>query len=319
MTRFVAKRILFIVPILIGVSVIVFALLQLAPGSPIDALVGQYATKAQRLAAEQELGYNRPLPLQYLTWLGNALRGNLGTSVSSQLSVSSTLKPAMINTAILALFAGLLALFGGVTLGSVAVMSKHRRLRSAASTVAAVFASIPQYALALILLAFISQKITWFPVTGMHYPSSPNSFPDLLRHLILPGVAASLVPMGTISRMFRSSLSDVLAQPFVETLRARGFSSARDLRHLIHNALPPLVTIFGIQFSYLLGGVLFVEVVFSWPGIGQVLYLAITQKNYPVILGGVLYTTAAFVVGNLLVDIANAALDPRVRERAVLA
>ncbi|WP_432826320.1 ABC transporter permease [Dactylosporangium sp. CA-092794] len=315
MIGYLSRRVALALPILLGVSLLVFALLQLAPGSPVDSLVGPYATTEDKAELSAALGLDRPLPLQYLSWLGDVLRGDLGQSISKQTPVAGLLLPALLNTLLLAAFAAAVAILLGAGVGVLWARTRHPWVRHLAEGIATTASAMPQYVLGLGLVALAAQVLTWFPVSGKSSPSGAGAggAGDVLRHLILPGFTASLVMLGIVARMVRVSLADVLAQPWVQTMTARGLRPRRVLRHTVRNALPPVLTIVGLQFGYLVGGVLFVEIIFSWPGLGTRLYEAISARDYPVIEGGVLLGAAGFVLINILVDLASAAIDPRLR------
>jgi peptide/nickel transport system permease protein len=173
--------------------------------------------------------------------------------------------------------------------------------------------STPQYSIALVLLIVLSVTFPLLPSSGMYDAVGTNGVDDLLRHLIMPAIAAALAPMGIIARMFRAALLDVMGQDFIESLRARGLSELAVIRHAIHNTVPPLLTITGLQVGYLLGGVVFVETIFSWPGVGQLVFDSIARRDLPVIQAGVLISALAFVLVNVFVDTSHALIDPRVR------
>jgi peptide/nickel transport system permease protein len=309
MTRFLTRRLLLAVPILIGVSVLVFVLLQLAPGSPVDALVGPYTTSVDRDDLIEKLGFDRPWPAQYATWLGQVLQGDLGVSISKQTPVLDLLWPAFLNTLQLAVSAALIAVVLGVALGALAARARSVRVQKAAEVLATVISSVPQYSLALVLIAFVSLRTGWFPPSGI----GTEGLGSMVSHLVLPAVTSSLVMMGIVARMTRSTVTDVMAQPWVETMRARGMSSVQVARHVARNSASPVITVIGLQLGYLIGGVLFVEIVFAWPGLGLQIYNAIGARDYPIIQGGVLIGAVGFVLMNLVVDALNAWLDPRVR------
>jgi peptide/nickel transport system permease protein len=307
--RFLVRRLALAVPILVGVTVLVFALLQLAPGSPVDALTGPYTTPAERAALIDRLGLDEPWPLQYLSWLGGVLRGDLGTSIAKQTPVATLLVPALLNTLQLALAAAVIAVVVGVPVGALAARARRRWAQRAADAVATIVSSVPQYALALVLIAYVSLRMGLFPPSGI----GVAGVGDMISHLVLPAVTSSLVMMGIVARITRSAVLDAMAEPWVETLRARGFAGPRIARHVARNVAAPIVTVIGLQLGYLIGGVLFVEIVFAWPGLGLQIYNAIGTRDYAVIQGGVLLGALGFVLVNLAVDAVNAALSPRVR------
>jgi peptide/nickel transport system permease protein len=311
MTRFLARRLMLSVPILIGASIVVFITIKLIPGNPVAALLGPNATPQARAALSSRLGLNDPLPIQYLHWLWAVLHGNLGDSISLQQGAGGLALTAFGNTMILVIAALLIALIGGVALGVVVALRPRSIIGRAVSSSTLFLISAPQYSVALLFVVF-AVRTGAFPTGGMH-STGASSVGDLLSHLVLPAVAAALAPMGIVARMFSVSLAEILEQEFVSSMWARGLRQTAVLRHAIHNAVPSLLTITGLQVGYLLGGVLFVETIFNWPGIGQQLYQAISARDQPLIEAGVLFTAVALVLTNVLVDTIHAYVDPRVR------
>ncbi|MCU7822015.1 ABC transporter permease [Kitasatospora sp. DSM 101779] len=313
MTGFLLRRLLLAVPTLLGVTVVVFATVALVPGDPVAAFLGPGAPPEARAELSARLGLDRPLPLRYLSWLRHALGGDLGTSIADQRPVGGLLLPAIGQTLVLTAAAFLLVLVGGVLLGAVGALRPPGplgRLSGAATTLAV---SAPQYSVALVLIAVVAVRLRWLPAGGTHDVFGDGGFADLARHLVLPAVAAALVPLGLTARVFRAALGSVLAGDLADGLRARGLSRAAVLRHCAHNASPALLAIGGLQLAYLLEGVVFVETLFARPGLGRLLYDALAARDLPLVQGGVLVVAAAFVGVNLLVDTAHAAVDPRTR------
>lgn len=312
MLIFVVRRILLTVPILFGVSLVVFGTIKIIPGDPLAALLGPTSTPEARAALSERLGLDDPLPLQYLTWLGNVVQGDLGVSVARQTGVLGIVADAFWNTLILTAFAATVAVVLGVGLGAVAALRRGKLSAVINNALALFFISTPQYTIGLLLIIYLGVGLAWFPISGM-YSSGGGGLLDLLWHLILPGVTAALVPAGIIARMFRSTVLDVMSMDFIDAYRARGLSELRIIGHAFHNTLPTLLTVAGLQVGYLLGGVIFVETVFAWPGVGLLVFDSIAKRDLAVIQAGVMISALAFVVINLLVDISHAVLDPRAR------
>ncbi|MEU9040621.1 MULTISPECIES: ABC transporter permease [unclassified Kitasatospora] len=313
MTRFLVRRLLLAVPTLLGVTAVVFATVALVPGDPVAAFLGPGAPPEARRVLTERLGLDQPLPVRYADWLGHALTGDLGTSISGQRPVAGLLLPALGQTLTLTAAAFLLVLVGGVALGALGAVRPRGpggRISGALSTLAV---SAPQYSVALLLIAVFAVGLRWLPAGGTHDAFGSGGPADLARHLVLPAVAAALVPLGLTARVFRASLGTVLAGELADSLRARGLRPAAVLRHCVHNASPALLTIGGLQLAYLLEGVVFVETLFAWPGVGRLLYDALTARDLPLVQGGVLVVAVAFVGVNILVDAGHAAIDPRVR------
>jgi peptide/nickel transport system permease protein len=311
-TRYIARRILYVLPILLGVSLVVFFTIKLLPGDPVASLLGPNSTPEDRAQLISQYGLDKPLVQQYATWLGNITHGDLGRSIARQTDAAPVVTSALNNTLILAGAAFTIALIGGLALGYLGAVRRGKRSATAASGVSVVALSMPQYSVGLIFMIWFGVQTAWFPTGGIHSPGS-TGVGDLLHHLFLPALTAALVPMGILARMFRSALLDAMSQDWVEALRARGLPKRRVMRHVWHNALPSVLTIAGLQFGYLLSGVVFVETVFSWPGIGLLVFDSISQRDVTVIQAGVLLSALAFVLVNVAVDVAHAFLDPRVR------
>jgi len=309
--RFLARRLAYAVPVVFGVCLTVFITTKLIPGSAVDALLGPGATADQRAALVHSLGLDRSIPVQFLTWLEHVLRGDFGTSISRQQPVLGLITSAFGYTLILTAGASVVAFGGGAilgTLGAVRPKSIFGRLSGAASTAAI---SAPQICVALALIVGLAIYGP-FPTGGIHNTGQVG-FGDLMWHLVLPALAAGIPPMGVAAQLFRTELSSVLASPLIESLRARGFTPRRVLVHALHNTVPGILTIFGLQFAYLIGGVVLVEVIFSWPGSGNLIVQAISSRDVPVIEAGVLLSATALVVVNLCVDVLRMLIDRRVR------
>lgn len=313
MIRFLLRRLGLAIPTLIGVSIVIFVTIRIVPGDPVASLLGPTGSPEARARLTTELGLDAPIPVQYVKWVGNVVQGDLGRSIAKQTDAFGYVWEAFRNTITLSLFAALIAIVGGIGLGILAA-TRRGKLASGFSTAVSLFSiSAPQYSVGLILIVYLSSGRGWFPSGGMRDPTGTTGFGDLLHHLWLPGISAALVPLGIIARMVRSSMLDALAADFVESLRARGLPEWKIRWHAFHNALPSILTITGLQVGYLLGGVIFVEIVFSWPGLGLVVFQSISQRDLPVIQAGVLISALAFVVINLAVDAVHGVLDPRVR------
>jgi peptide/nickel transport system permease protein len=311
MLRFLTRRLLLAIPILIGVSIVVFITIKLIPGDPVAALLGTNSTPQMRAELTSRLGLNDPFPVQYVHWLWAVLHGNLGNSISLQSGAGSLALTAFGNTMILVIAALIVAMVGGVILGVIIAHRPNGLLSRGVSSFSLGLLAAPQYSVALLLVVF-AVRTGALPTGGMH--STGNSgFGDTLQHLVLPAIAAALAPMGIVARMFSVSLTEVMEQEFISSMRARGLRQFALLKHAMHNAVPSLLTITGLQFGYLLGGALFVETIFAWPGIGQQLYQAISSRDEPLIEAGVLFTAVALVLVNVIVDSLHAYVDPRVR------
>lgn len=313
MRRYLLRRALLVVPILLGVSIVVFFTLKLLPGDPVSSLLGPTATAEDRTELTAQYGLDKPLLEQYFTWLGNVARGDLGRSIARQTDVTPMVTDALGNTLVLTAAAFLIAIVGGLVLGAVGAFRRGKPSAVLASAVSVFSLSAPQYSVGLILLIYFGVQTAWFPTGGMYTAGSPETLSDLADHVVLPAVAAALVPMGILARMFRAALLDAQSQDWVDALRARGIPRKRVLLHVVHNSAPSVLTVADLQFGYLLSGVVFVETIFSWPGLGLLVFQSISQRDVSVIQAGVLLSALAFVLANLVVDVVHGFVDPRIQ------
>jgi peptide/nickel transport system permease protein len=311
--KFFVRRVLAIIPIVFGVTVVVFLTLKLIPGDPASALLGTSATPAQRRQLIADLGLDQSIVVQFYHWFVNVLQGDLGTSILRQQPVGPMVMDAFWNTMILAIGASVIAIVGGLLIGGTSALWPRKPIGRCCTWIATGAVSTPQYSIGLGLIIVFAVNWPILPASGMYSSTGGHDPADLLQHLILPAIAAGLAPMGIVARVFRSSLAEVMHAEFVESYRARGLTSRSVLNHAVHNTMPALLTISGLQFGYLISGVVFVETIFSWPGLGLLVYNAISQRDYPVIQAGVLVFAIALVLINVIVDTAHAAIDPRVR------
>jgi peptide/nickel transport system permease protein len=302
------------VPILFGISVFVFFMMHLAPGDVTDALLGPMATENAKAKLREAMGLDRPLVVQYASWIGNILQGDFGVSVHTKRLVSEVVLPRFVNTVILALGSLVLALSVGFFVGMFAAARSFSAFDRISMSITLVIGSTPPYWLALILVLAFSLELRWFPATGMTSIIGDGGALDIAHHLVLPAIATAAAPAAIITRMVRSSMLEVLSQNYIRVARAKGIAWRVILwRHALRNALPPIATISGLQLGFLLGGALFTEVVFAWPGLGNQLYYSIVARDVPVVQAAVLVIALAFVLVNLAIDILNAFLDPRLR------
>ena len=314
---FVAGRLLAAVPVLFGVSVVVFLLLHFAPGDVASVLAGPMASEAIKQAIRESLGLDQPLPVQFLKWLGNLVHGDFGTSLVYKRPVAEFIFGKYFNTALMAVSAALLACVIGISIGTFAASKSHSLFDRVTMAITMVIGSTPLFWLGLILVLLFA--LTWrvFPATGMTSPIDGGGFVDVARHLVLPAVAAAMPSSAIISRTARSCMIDVLGQNYIRVARAKGLRRTLILRkHAFRNALPPIATVCGLELAFLLTGVFFVEVVFAWPGLGNALYYAIIAHDIPTVQASVLLIALSFVVINLAVDVLNAHLDPRIKVSA---
>ena len=315
MIQLTTRRLAMAILILFGVSVVIFLLMNILPGDPVAALLGPDASNADRLALRHNLGLDKPLPIQYVDWLGRTLTGNLGYSPYRRAEVLSLLSQAWGNTAVLAGFSAAFGLILGVALGFWAGVRRGKIADKVISTVGMAGLSVPSFFVAIILLTFFAAKWRWLPAGGTAVSGGfgQGGITEFVRHLIMPVVAGSLVTLAITARVTRASIVETYQADFVETLRAKGLTGTQILRHVFKNALSPVLTTSGLQIGYLLGGSVLIETIFQWPGIGLLLYNAIEARDLIVVEGSTLVIAGTFVIINLLVDLLQAVIDPRQR------
>jgi peptide/nickel transport system permease protein len=315
MHLYVLRRLLYTIPIIIGVSLVCFSFIHLAPGDPISAVLPENASADVVAQVKAEYGFDKPLPVQYLIWLRNVLGGDFGTSIMTRRPVASEVAPAVSNTALLAISAIALSFVLGTSLGLLAGFSE-RRVTDRSVTAFAVFGiSVPHYWLGMVMVAIFAVHFRALPATGIGPAGTSllNFGPDDLKHLVLPAVTLAMIPTGIIARSVRATVAEVRRQEFVQTLKGKGLRRPRIFLHVVKNAAPPTLAIMGLQFAQLLGGSILVETVFAWPGTGFLLNAAITTRDLPLLQGTVIVLAGFFVLTNLVVDIVQTMLDPRVR------
>ena len=317
---------------LIGVSIIVFFMVRAIPGDPAQIMLGQTATPSQVAQIRDQMGLNEPLPVQYLVFVGDAVRGDLGNSIVTGRPVTAELLERFPATFELTAFAMLIAVLVGVPVGVISAVKQYSLLDKAASVFALTGISMPIFWLAMILIVIFGVNLQLLPFPGRLGPTTAITsitglvlvdslltlnfagFWDGLLHLIMPAIALGTIPMAMIMRMTRSSMLEVMGEDYVRTARAKGVAPWRVVtKHSLRNALLPTVTVIGLLVGLLMGGSIITETIFSWPGVGQIAYESISRRDYAMIQGVVLYGAALFVLLNLLVDILYAVLDPRVR------
>jgi peptide/nickel transport system permease protein len=311
MLIYAGRRLLQAIPILFGVSLVIFGLVHIAPGNPIDMLMPPEAAPEVIAQMKAAYGFDKPLYIQYLLWLGRALTGDFGLSVFNSTPVLGQLMTALGNTLVLALLAALLGFSLGIVMGLVAPLNHGLWPDKLLSAITTAGVSLPHYWFAIVLVLFFAVFHDWLPAQGMGDDGLPLW--QRLDHLVLPVITLSMIPMGVIGRLVRATVLEILGQEFVGALSAKGLTRGPVLRHIVKNAAPPVLALMGLQFGYLLGGSILIETVFNWPGTGNLLNLAIFRRDIPVLQATILVLASFFVVLNLLVDIAQAAIDPRIR------
>lgn len=314
MGGYLVRRIISVIPILIGVSFLVFSIVHLIPGDPAVKVLGQAATEEAVAKLRSDLGLDKPFLIQYGIWLLSVFQGDFGTSIAMRIPVSDVLMPKLINTLILTAGSLVICIIGGILIGLMAGLKQYSWFDRVSMFMAQLGANIPVFWLAIMLMWIFSLKLGWLPSSGMYDLRNEGALMSLFVHLILPSIAAATVSLAVIARLTRSSIIDVLHADYIKTFRANGLPEWKIItKHAFRNILSPLINMTGMQVGYLLGGALFVEVVFSWPGIGSQLYSSITGQDIPMVQAGVLFIATSFVLVNLLNDLIIALLNPRLR------
>ena len=305
MLQFIGKRLLASIPVLWGVTTLVFLAIHLLPGDPAELMLAESGASAESIAyLRTQLGLDDPLYIQYGRFLLNTLRGDLGRSIFTNRPILQTILEQLTSTIELALAAMLVAIALGTGLGILAALNHNSWLDNACMAVAVAGVSVPIFWSGLLLILLFSSTLHWLPATGQ----------GSLRHLLMPAVVLGFASSGTIARLVRSSLLEVLYKEYITTARAKGLSERLILtHHALKNALIPVITVVGLQFGFLLGGAVVTETVFSRQGIGRLIVDAILWKDFPLVQGGVLLAAVTYTLLNLLVDISYAFADPRIR------
>lgn len=332
MGQYAIRRLLALIPVLLGVSIVVFGLIRMIPGDPVIVMLGERARPADIERVREEMGFNRPIVVQYLEWMGHIVRGDLGTSIINRTAVMDELKYRLSATVEMILVGMIIGLIVGVSIGILSALRRNSWIDLTATAGALLGVSMPIYWLALILVYALAVNRHIFPPsarldvslnvirrTGFMLIDTLlmgdfSLFLNALWHLILPSFVLSTVIMPILARLTRASMLEVMRQDYVRTAEAKGLQRRVVIvRHALKNALLPIVTVVGLQLGGLLGGALLTETIFSWPGMGLWTYRAILSRDYPIVQGAVLVSATIYVVVNLLVDISYAYLDPRIR------
>jgi peptide/nickel transport system permease protein len=306
--------------VVLGVVTLTFILLHLAPGDPVRRLLGPAATEAQIEAARHGLGLDRPLLSQYADWLGRTARGDFGTSIAQGRPAAALLAEAWPATALLVVLSIALSWLGGIAIGALQANTRRRALDSTASTVTVALNAMPGYWLGLALVMVFTYRLRWLPAYGAagldaEFLSGPARLLDRLRHLALPLATLSLIGIGGAARFSRAAMRELRDAPFLLAARARGLTERRVVvRHQLRNALVPVVTLLGLSLPAIFSGAVFVEAIFAWPGVGQVLVQAVQARDYPVVMAAATISAVLVVGGNLLAEFLVTVVDPRVRE-----
>lgn len=304
MHKYILRRLLLLIPVMLGVSFVVFTIMFFTPGDPAKILLGERAPEAEVQALRQQMGLDDPFFVQYGRFIFNALRGDLGRSLTTRRPAAQELWARFPATLQLAAAGVLVAVLMGIPIGIISATRQYSLFDGASMVLALIGVSMPNFWQGIMMVLLFSIVLRWFPSSGY----------GTFRHLIMPALTIGTSSAATITRMTRSSMLEVVRQDYIRTARAKGLSERVVInRHALKNALIPIVTVVGLQFGYLLGGAVLTETIFSWPGVGRLMVDAIRQRDYTVVQGGVLLLALTFSIVNLLVDILYAYIDPRIK------
>lgn len=313
MLKYILKKILLAIPVLLGITILDFLLMNLA-GSPIDMMTGPKMTEAMKAMRAAAWGLDQPLWKQYLGWLGEIFRGNLGYSYKTFQPVTEMIASHIAPTLLLMGSSLLLGLIIAVPAGIYSAVHRYQKRDYALVTTSFVFSSVPSFFMALLMIYLFTVKLGWLPSSGMITPGSDGGAGDVLRHLIMPMLVLGVSMAGNDIRYIRSSVLEILEMDYLRTARAKGIGRFLTInKHALRNALLPIITMIGMQIPMLFGGAVIIEQVFSWPGLGLITMSAITNRDFPVIMGVCLLSAVVVLVANLLTDIAYALVDPTIK------
>jgi peptide/nickel transport system permease protein len=306
MLRYILKRLLFAIPVILGVTLIAFLILYLTPGDPVDIMLGSRATPEAKAALRAQLGLDKPIPVQYGIWLSNIARGDFGKSLISKQPVVKSIADRLPYTLALTLTALLLSVIVGIPVGVLAAIKQNSVVDHVSMGAAMFFYSVPNFWLGLMLMLIFSLTLQWLPVSGAYEWKS----------LILPALALGLPQIGSIARLMRAETLEVKREEYVLTARAKGVSEwIVTFKHILRNAAIPVIVVLFLALPWLIGGSVVIETIFAWPGMGQLMYQAILQKDFPVIQALLLIIAFLTVAFNLMGDVVAGLMDPRIRVR----
>ncbi|HBG97935.1 MAG TPA: glutathione ABC transporter permease GsiC [Rhodobacteraceae bacterium] len=311
---YILKRLLSAIPVLLGITVIVFLIMALIPGDPATAILGSYATPENVEKLNRDLGLDKPLVQRYFIWLGNMLQGDFGRSFSLNRPVLDEIVERFNATLILAGTAFVLASLLGILAGVVSAARQYGFADKLITFTVLIGISIPSFFLGMMMILIFAVNLRWLPVSGMYAIYGGGDLPDLLRHLIMPATALAVVATGVIARMARSAMLEVLRQDYIRTARAKGVPERRViLAHALKAAMVSIIPVLGLQAGFVLSGAVYIEIVFQWPGVGRMLVDAILKRDILLVQGGVVFVAACYVLFNIAVDVAQSLLDPRIK------
>ena len=314
MAGYILKRLLSAIPVLLGISVIVFLIMAMIPGDPATAILGSYATPENVEKLNRDLGLDQGLVARYFIWLGNMLQGDFGRSFALNRPVLDEVLERFNATLILAGTSFVICSLLGVAAGVVSAARQYGFADKAITFVVLLGISIPSFFLGMMMILLFAVNLRWFPVSGMWPIYGTRDIWALLDHLVMPALALAVVATGVIARLSRSAMLEVLRQDFIRTARAKGVREGRVIwGHALRAAMVSIIPVLGIQAGFVLSGAVYIELVFQWPGVGRMLVDAILKRDILLVQGGVVFVAACYVLFNIAVDVAQSLLDPRIK------
>jgi peptide/nickel transport system permease protein len=314
MGGYILKRLVSAIPVLLGITIIVFLIMSLIPGDPATAILGSYATPENVEKLNQDLGLDKPMVQRYGIWLGNMLTGDFGRSYSLNRPVLDEILERFNATLILAGTSFVLCSVLGMLAGVISAARQYGLADKAITFVVLIGISVPSFFLGMMMILLFAVKLRWLPVSGMYAIYGGGDLPDLLDHLIMPALALAAVATGVIARLSRSAMLEVLRQDYIRTARAKGVPERRVIMgHALRAAMVSIIPVLGIQAGFVLSGAIYIEIVFQWPGVGRMLVDAILKRDLLLVQGGVVFVAACYVLFNIAVDVAQSLLDPRIK------
>ncbi|MDP7150059.1 MAG: ABC transporter permease [Paracoccaceae bacterium] len=314
MAGYILKRLISAIPVLFGISIIVFFIMAMIPGDPATAILGSYATPENVEKLNRDLGLDKPMVQRYFIWLGNMLQGDFGRSFSLNRAVLDEVLDRFGATLVLAGTSFVLCSLLGIAAGVVSAARQYGLADKAITFAVLLGISIPSFFLGMMMILIFAVKLRWFPVSGMWPIYGARDLPALINHLTLPALALAVVATGVIARLSRSAMLEVLRQDFIRTARAKGVHERSVIwRHALRAAMVSIIPVLGVQAGFVLSGAVYIEMVFQWPGVGRMLVDAILKRDILLVQGGVVFVAACYVMFNIAVDVAQSLLDPRIK------
>ena len=315
MFRYILKRLLYAIPVFLGITFVIYTLINLAPGGPLSVLAASGEMSLSDLEALKiSMGLDKPIVIRYFIWLGDLLHGDFGISYRTSQEVSLMISQRIMPSLMLTGTGILAALLVGVPLGIISAYKPNSVWDHISTFISFIGASVPNFFLSLLLIYVLAVKLKWFPTSGMQSSGMSGNLLDLLHHLALPAFVCGIQPIGNYIKQTRSSVLEVLNEEYIKTARSKGLTNVVIvLKHAFRNALIPIVTTISLSIPFLIGGAVVTEQIFAWPGIGSLMITAITSRDYPVIMGVAVLICGVVLVANLILDLIYAALDPRIK------